>query len=340
MNRFGLLSLLLAFTAPTLYAEQTNSVLVTKQYTVSDEMCRHVCSEIKTASEGRENLEALDDAMEYHLNEIPSGPQWMRFFDLMGIHCPTGSTATYDYDADRLNVTCTPNALISIDRLFRLAQNDIPGPLIQVEALLILYSHKDLELLARNSGITSESLMQMYRSGTGSLYASPSVVTRSGIAARASSCVECLYPTEFSVCPIVSSTNTGASILGAAAEPSSFNMREVGVVLDATPTMLSDGKIQTVLRLLSVKEPDWKDYGSSILKTNVVSEQLKMEVPFFRTFCIETQLSPTHGEFILVGGGGTDIEEKDKILYAFVRSFALSTSNQIPTNGMDSKPNH
>ena len=101
------------------------------------------------------------------------------------------------------------------------------------------------------------------------LLSAPKVLTRPGEEAVMKVVTEFIYPTDYDV-QLQSSRSGGygessQSAILAVVEPQSFVMREVGVILQATPTLTDDGNlIDLKLRADVVDEPTWKNYGMRI----------------------------------------------------------------------------
>jgi general secretion pathway protein D len=104
------------------------------------------------------------------------------------------------------------------------------------------------------------------------LLSSPKVLTRPGEEAIIKVVTEFIYPTDYDVQLSSSSGSSGgygnsssSSSVMAIVEPQSFTMREVGVILDVTPTLTDDGNlIDLELDTQVVDEPTWKNYGMKI----------------------------------------------------------------------------
>ena len=104
------------------------------------------------------------------------------------------------------------------------------------------------------------------------LLSAPKVLTRPGEEAVMKVVTEYIYPTDYDVQLQSSSSGGGGSNSGssqsailAVVEPQSFTMREVGVILDVTPTLTDDGNlIDLKLNTQVVDEPTWKNYGMKI----------------------------------------------------------------------------
>ena len=104
------------------------------------------------------------------------------------------------------------------------------------------------------------------------LLSAPKVLTRSGEEAVMKVVTEYIYPTDYDV-QLQSSSSGGGGYSGggsqsailAVVEPQSFTMREVGVILQVTPTLTDDGQVVDLeLNTQVVDEPTWKNYGMKI----------------------------------------------------------------------------
>ena len=103
------------------------------------------------------------------------------------------------------------------------------------------------------------------------LLSAPKVLTRPGEEAVMKVVTEYIYPTDYDVqlqsSSSGSSGNSGGSqsAILAVVEPQSFTMREVGVILQVTPTLTDDGNVVDLeLNTQVVDEPTWKNYGMRI----------------------------------------------------------------------------
>ena len=105
------------------------------------------------------------------------------------------------------------------------------------------------------------------------LLSAPKVLTKPGEEAVIKVVTEYIYPTDYDVqlqssggsSSGSSSSSGGSSMILAVVEPQSFTMREVGVILDVTPTLTDDGNlIDLKLNTQVVDEPTWKNYGMKI----------------------------------------------------------------------------
>ena len=105
------------------------------------------------------------------------------------------------------------------------------------------------------------------------LLSAPKVVTKSGENAIIKVVTEYIFPRDYDVQLQSSSSSSGGynsggsqSAILAIVEPQNFDMREVGVILDVTPTYseANGGIIDLELKPQVVDEPTWKNYGMKI----------------------------------------------------------------------------
>ena len=122
-----------------------------------------------------------------------------------------------------------------------------------------------------NADVSMILHMLAQRSDT-DLLSAPKVLTRSGEEAVMKVVTEYIYPTDYDVQLQSSSSGGGGyggggsqSAILAVVEPQSFTMREVGVILQVTPTLTDDGQVVDLeLNTQVVDEPTWKNYGMRI----------------------------------------------------------------------------
>ena len=104
------------------------------------------------------------------------------------------------------------------------------------------------------------------------LLSAPKIVTKSGVDATIRVVTEYIYPQDYDV-QLQSSSSSGSSSSGgsqsailAVVEPQNFTMKEVGVILEVTPTYSESngGTIDLVLNPRVIDEPTWKNYGMRI----------------------------------------------------------------------------
>jgi len=165
--------------------------------------------------------------------------------------------------------------------------------------------------------------------GNTDLLSAPKVTTQSGAEATIKVVTEYIYPTEFTVEPIVgySGSNVSGSSqpIGAVVEPGGFETREVGVILTVLPEVSTEGQMITLtLAPEVVSEPTWRNYGSTYqtfqidqatADPTVVDNTLPMEQPFFHTRSVSTTINIYNNSTVIMGGMITEhrSDSDDKI---------------------------
>ena len=120
------------------------------------------------------------------------------------------------------------------------------------------------------------------------LLESPRLVTRPEETTELKGVLEYIYPTDYEVVHAEWSQTVGTNTVygiyppGAAVEPQSFTMREVGTLVKITPSLTDGGNLIDIeWRAQLVGEPEWKDYGAKAKWKDAATYDLLMEQPFF-----------------------------------------------------------
>ena len=159
--------------------------------------------------------------------------------------------------------------------------------------------------------------------GAARLVAAPRITVRSGAEAVADGVVEYIYPTEYEAavaCP------TCESVPISFAKPCSFETREVGVVLKATPAIAKDGEKVSVSVVASlVTGPRWKNLASDEFEPAgkaacEAGPRQTMQVPLFssRAHVEDSLILPAGETWAWSFGGGEKGEDADKFALVFV----------------------
>jgi general secretion pathway protein D len=171
-------------------------------------------------------------------------------------------------------------------------------------------------------------LHALQQRGHTDLLSAPKITTQSGQAATIRVVTEYIYPTQFETEGIggnnnnaaAGGNNNGGGVVGAVVTPSAFETREVGVILEVTPEVTTEGQmISLSLSPEVVSEPTWKNYGSTYTSYdpngNPITQELKMEQPFFHTRKLTTTLLIYNGATVVMGGMITEVRNNvdDKI---------------------------
>ena len=164
------------------------------------------------------------------------------------------------------------------------------------------------------------------------------VTTRLGEEAVFKNVSECIYPTDYDVqmssyAPSGSNDWVRTGEYGfATVEPQSFTMREVGSILQVTPTMTDDGQVVDLeLNVQVIAPPEWMDYGMQLPSAFGGTYALPMKQPIFAAITPDAKLSVTPGETVLVGSGVSQ-GKADETEFIFVRTRKLAYDGRPATS--------
>lgn len=157
-------------------------------------------------------------------------------------------------------------------------------------------------------------LQALSQHGNADLLSAPRVTTRSGVNAQIQVVREIIYPTEFEVTqPTIQSQ--GGLVTPPTVTPGSFETREVGVILNVTPTVGPDGYTIDLTMVPEVAELiDWIQYGSQItLNTPITAGSLllgnqeqtfryNIPQPVFSSRNATTSIVIWDGQTVVMGG--------------------------------------
>lgn len=133
--------------------------------------------------------------------------------------------------------------------------------------------------------------------GATDLLSAPRVTTKSSEPAVIEVVEEIIYPTEFETEPPTFGDG-GELQTPPVVTPGAFETREVGVILNVTPTVSPNGKTIDLVMIPEVAElVDWLDYGSSIGDFNYFIPQ-----PIFSSRNVRTRISIQDGATVVMGG--------------------------------------
>ncbi len=168
-------------------------------------------------------------------------------------------------------------------------------------------------ILSVSSILTSPEVTMVLQAisqhGGSDLLSAPRVTTRSGQNAQIQVVKEIIYPTEFEVTqPTVQSQ--GDLVTPPTVTPGSFEKRDVGVILNVTPTVGPDGYTIDLVMVPEVAElVDWIQYGSEItLETGTVLNrqertfQFNIPQPVFTSRKVNTSIVIWDGQTVVMGG--------------------------------------
>jgi general secretion pathway protein D len=137
--------------------------------------------------------------------------------------------------------------------------------------------------------------------GASDLLSAPRVTTRSGVNAQIQVVKEIIYPTEFQITQPQFSTGSFSGtqvVTPPVITPSSFETREIGVILNVTPTVGPDGYTIDLVLAPEVSDLEgWINYGSSFGDFTFNVPQ-----PIFATRKVQTTIVVWDGQTVVMGG--------------------------------------
>ena len=253
--------------------------------------------------------------------------EWKEWLTMaVGVEWPEGSTVHELKSLNRLLVKNTPENLGKVAK----AWVYLDGKNIEFD---IRYMSADRKALSDvgyfgtnrvDAAVLQERLMAH---GGARLLESPRLVTRPGEETVLKGLTEYIYPTDYDVLlaewnqTVGTNTIYGNYSTGAAVEPQSFTMREVGTIVQITPSMVDDGNLIDIeLYTYLVGEPEWKDYGAKAKWKGAATYDLAMEQPFFPVRAsTDTKVSIRSGATsVFCGGADRRKGDEDKFVFIFV----------------------
>ena len=253
------------------------------------------------------------------------------FFRSMGVSWPNGSSLRHIPAIGQLVVANTMENLrvlesVLVDLYFQPSQ-------IEIEVQFVAFKKSDIAALAVKGMVGGKELRELREQGKSELLACPKVVTKSGSEAVIKAVEEYIYPTEFTAGSILSTNRSSegglvravtttnvtdlVSVIGAVVEPSGFEMREVGAILEVAPDVSPEGTmIDLTFTPQFVQKPEWRDYGCDVKGKDGKKYRLPMQQPFFFAHTISTSVSLYEGESMFIGGGAPS-KDPTKVVYIF-----------------------
>ena len=301
---------------------------------------------MSSASEDIKSFGASTVKSEVIAKESDEEREWKEFFArCCGATWPVGSSCTYVKAISKLRVRNTPENLKLIDEF--MDEVNARGVLLEVQTRFVRVAQKTLdeigaELFPGKGAGYRYDLVEFDAVPAGELERRLAsrrdlvenkvcrVTTRSGEEAVFKSVSECIYPTDYDVqmssyAPSGSNDWVRTGEYGfATVEPQSFMMREVGSILQVTPTMSDDGQvIDLELNVQVIAPPEWMDYGMQLPSAFGGTYALPMKQPIFAAISPDAKLSVTPGETVLVGSGVSQ-GKADETEFIFVRTRKLA----------------
>ena len=305
-NRHILLACFLVASAPALRADDTNLVL---------------------------RLFPVDPSYLSGGEDVPSErPADIKgFYQKCGVTFPEGANITYSPKGGLLyHYNTEPNQ----KRFAKILADICPLPTqIQLDAVFVDFPLRDIEKLTRTHASPfprSEDILQLWKSGKGTLLHALKLITQSGVNAQIQAVSEHIYVTEFTS---PSSTNTASPL----PVPSLFETREAGAIFNATPTFDRVNRtIQVIMAPELTAKPEWQSV--SVTGTDERGKEIHLSVPqpLFHSRNITTSFLMTDGDTQVFGG--MENPKGDGVTYLFLTATLLDATGQPLANSMGISP--
>ena len=304
-----------------------------------------ICSFLERMSSASEDIKSFGASTvksEVIAKESDEDRELKEFFArCCGVTWPVGSSCTYVKAISKLRVRNTPENLKLIDEF--IDELNAGGVLVEIQARFVRVTQKTLdeigaELIPGKAAGHRYDLAEFDAVPAGELERRLAarrdlvgnkvcrVTTRPGEEAVFKNVAEYIYPTDYDV--LMSSyeqrgSNDWVRVREhgfATVEPQSFTMREVGSILQVTPTLPDDGQVVDLeINAQIVAPPEWMDYGMQLPSANGGSYALPMKQPFFPVASSDTKLTVAPGETVLAGSGVFQ-GKTDETEFFFVRA--------------------
>lgn len=247
------------------------------------------------------------------------------FYRKCGVTFPPGAYVAYDPRASLLHHYNTEENQKRFGQIVRQVEG-LPCQ-VQFDAAFVDFSRAEVEKLARSGAAAAPDtaeLLALWKSGQGTLLHALKLTTRSGVNAQVQAVSEVIYPTEFRT-PVV--TNPAETVAVPLPVPDVFDTREVGAILNITPTVGPDNRtIDVVMAPEITAPPEWRTV--SVTGTDGDGRPLLLEVPqpVFHSRNITTSIVLRDGETAVLGG--MDSPTGDTATYLFLTATLIDSAGR------------
>ena len=247
------------------------------------------------------------------------------FYRKCGVSFPAGAYVAYDPRASLLHHFNTEENQKRFGQIVRQVEGITCQ--VQIDAAFVDFPRAQIERLARGNGRAAPdtaALLELWKSGQGTLLHVLKLTTRSGVNAQVQSVSEVIYPTEFRTPEATNSAGAAAYPLPV---PDVFNTREVGAILNVTPTVGPDNRtIDVVLAPEITAPPEWRML--TVTGTDADSRKLLLEVPqpVFHSRNVTTSIVLQDGETAVLGGMNSP--QGDVVTYLFLTATLMDSKGQ------------
>ena len=306
-----LLAALLALAAPALRADDTNLVLRMFPIPVGSIHTDWPVVYTNAPFPDGSTQQGLENAKE--------------FYQKCGVSFPPGASISYNPHASLLYHFNTEENQKRFGHIIE-RLGGVPFH-VQLDALFVDFPHKDIERLTRahpTPAPSSQDILQLWKSGKGTLLHALKLTTQSGVNAQIQAVSEHIYATEFRT---PSSTNATGEDSAPLPVPGLFDTRESGVIFNVTPTVEPDKRTLTlVLAPELTSKPEWR--SMSVTGNDAHGKQIHLSVPqpTFHSRNLTTSIVMADRSTQVLGG--MENPTGDGITYLFITATLLDASGK------------
>jgi len=306
INRALITCISIGFTAATLRAAESS--LETRTYSLQPNSLRERI-DVPTVTN---QVPGYGLSIQYNLQQ---------FFEHLGVPFSEGASVTFDNQYGVLTVRNNVENLKLFERA--LGRLNILATQVTIEARYLQMSRETAEDLfkpeddlAKVSVVHAEVLKrirELVRRKEITVIAQPKVTTVSGNTAQVKSVEEFRYPTEFTPVTTASTNSSTQATTGTAIlVPGGFETRELGTLLNVTPTLGPDGQ---TINLTLVPEISAKGEPANRIETTTPDGKVAVEQPRFRSRQVTTTVQMLSGTTMLLGvADPIEGEDRDQIV--------------------------
>jgi len=188
-------------------------------------------------------------------------------------------------------------------------EKSVDASSIEVTATYVQFERAIVEQeppLRAEGRLAHDHVLKMWQEDKGSLLSSMSLITLSGVAASVESVREIIYPTEHQTQAFSLLDENREAYAVTMNVPETYETREVGQILNVTPTLDENtDRITLTIAAEIVEFMEWIDYGE-LVKSDGPPLDASIPKPIFVSHNITTTLAIKNGETVVLGGGTSE----------------------------------
>lgn len=258
-----------------------------------------------------------------HEDREMSAAELKAHFEARGVGFPPGSFINDEPSVSAICMFNTSSNHVALKRMMDVLK--LKPDSVELDAAFIAFDLADIEAAARknvSATPTREQVAELWKAGKGRLLGSQKFVTRSGVNANSAGANEQIYASEF-----VDSAGTNGAPTRPTLSPASFETREVGMIVNVTPTISPDGRSMDLVISPEFSEGEaWDDVATTLSRGENDEENLIVRVPRFHTAKLTTTLTLDDGTTMIQGGMSS--RDGQSLIYFFLTPRIIGTDGK------------